>query len=913
MSSFKAGRTHCSALGFGRAGWAASVSLVAVAAMLGGVERAFSAPVTTESELNGLVGQSPSLPGTINVPASTPLVLDNAGTVTFSDTIALDGVNWTNPYATFTKMGAGTLTLNGATISGGEAYVEGGTVNFTGSNMVDYLAVGSGTTGIVSNKGAMTIGDGASVSFGVGLSVGYYGGTGTVTQTGGTVMVSPTCNVVARCAALHIGNQGGDGTYTISGGELIVEGASTRLTLGRNTTQNTISNGVLNIDGGVVTIRDSAYLTIGFGNEVEAAAGASSGTLNQNGGILRIGADSELHLAGRGTGTYNLNGGTLEIGGASLQGNRGGTSGSYYFNLGEGTIKVIGSALDTNVDATLLDYKVATFDTNGYGATWAGHLEGEGGLRKIGLGNLSIGTLSNAISGLEIAAGTVTVGSGLDFGDSSNATTLDVAAGSALNVTGDFSLGSEDSFIVGTDNLGKVGLIAVTGTATLGDATLEVDASAGLRLGSHAIVTADQVDGAFDFTARHFAFADVGVSYSDDAAYLDVTRNNVAFATAATTPNQAAAANGLDSVSGPSDLFDAVGGLSSADAPAAFDAISGEIHAGASSVLLNESFFLRDAVLGRLQYPSKGAATPSASLASGYAEADKRSAAPFPGSASAPVAEPNTFWTQAYGSWGHSDGDSNVAKLNRSTGGVLVGYDHTFGQDWLIGAAAGYSRTSFNLDDRASSSDSNNYHLLGYAGGKVSDVNVRLGASYTWNEVDTTRHVSLPGFFETEKADYSAGTAQVFGELGYDVAVSAATTIEPFAGLAYVHLSTDGFGETGGSAALNVDGANQSVTYGTLGLRAEHKIVVGNAGVTLQGAAAWQHAWGDVTPTSVLAFSGGDAFQVSGAPIAQDALLLKAGFDVDVTAGAKLGLFYAGQLASDAADNSVQGRLSIAF
>ncbi|MCX5577080.1 autotransporter outer membrane beta-barrel domain-containing protein [Kaistia terrae] len=64
----------------------------------------------------------------------------------------------------------------------------------------------------------------------------------------------------------------------------------------------------------------------------------------------------------------------------------------------------------------------------------------------------------------------------------------------------------------------------------------------------------------------------------------------------------------------------------------------------------------------------------------------------------------------------------------------------------------------------------------------MSDVNVGLGASYTWNEIERTRHVSLSGFFETEKADYSAGTTQIFGEVGYDVAVSAATTIEPFAG-----------------------------------------------------------------------------------------------------------------------------------
>ncbi|HEV7285569.1 MAG TPA: autotransporter domain-containing protein, partial [Kaistia sp.] len=460
---------------------------------------------------------------------------------------------------------------------------------------------------------------------------------------------------------------------------------------------------------------------------------------------------------------------------------------------------------------------------------------------------------------------------------------------------------------------GQAGKIAATGDLVLDGAVRVVPVSGYLLDHDYMVASAGGIASFGNGSViEDFAFISGALSLDDDnhSIYLTLTQD-VNFASGATTSNQAAAANGIESA-GEGALFDAVQFLSTAEVPAAFDAISGEIHASSASALLNESFFLRDAVLGRLQYPSRSAATPSASLASGYAEGEKRSAAPFPG-ASAPAAETGTFWSQAYGAWGHSDGDANVAKLNRSTGGVLVGYDHSFGQDWLIGAAAGYSRTSFDLDDRASSGDSNNYHLLAYAGGKVSDVNVRLGASYSWNEVDTTRHVSIPGFFETETADYSAGTAQVFGELGYDVAVSAATTIEPFAGLAYVHLSTDGYGETGGSAALNVDSANQSVTYGTLGLRAEHKVVVGNVGVTLQGSAAWQHAWGDVTPVSTLAFAGGDAFQVTGAPIAKDAALIKAGFDVDVAAGAKLGLFYAGQIASDAADNSVQGRLSIAF
>jgi fibronectin-binding autotransporter adhesin len=774
----------------------------------------------------------------------------------------------------------------------------------------------------------MTIADGASLSIGVALQVGDWAGTGVVNQTGGSVIVRPTCDNSGNCASLNVGNQGGTGIYNISGGLLELHGGLN--TLGRNNNNNDPGNGTMNISGGEVRIltftRDDVVgagnLIIGDRDLNTGVKPESTGLLNQTGGTLHVSAGSNLFLSGFGSGTYNLNGGTLEIGGSSLKARYNNQTSSYAFNLGGGTIEVIGSELVTaaNLDATLVGETVSTFDTGTWGADWQGKLLGEGGLVKLGESELKIGGLSNQIDVLRIAEGAVLLGSSTLFKDSNTATTLDLAVGTRLEVTGNFSLGEEDNFVVGIDAEGQSARIDVSGAAELDGATLTIDATSGYKANhNYTIVTAasfnqGNADDTFQIAPHDFAFVTPELLFGNVGTelYLRLQRTAAHFADAAETANQAAAANGLESVSGPSALYDAVEVLATADAPAAFDAISGEIHAAATSALLNESFFLRDAVLGRLQYPSRASSAPSTSLVSGYAEGDKRSAAPFPG-ASAPAADPNTFWTQAYGSWGHSDGNGNAAKLDRSTGGVLVGYDHSFGQDWLIGAAAGYSRTSFDLDDRASSGDSDNYHLLAYAGGTFAAVNVRLGASYSWNEVDTTRNVALPGFYEQVKADYSAGTTQLFGELSHDFAVTPATTLSPFAGLAYVHLSTDGYNETGGSAALHVDGSNQSVTYGTLGLRADHKIAVGGVGVTLQGAAAWQHAWGDVTPVSTLAFAGGDAFQVTGAPIAEDALLLKAGFDVDVTAGAKFGLFYAGQLASDAADNSIQGRFSVAF
>jgi outer membrane autotransporter protein len=48
-------------------------------------------------------------------------------------------------------------------------------------------------------------------------------------------------------------------------------------------------------------------------------------------------------------------------------------------------------------------------------------------------------------------------------------------------------------------------------------------------------------------------------------------------------------------------------------------------------------------------------------------------------------------------------------------------------------------------------------------------------------------------------------------------------------------------------------------------------------------------------------------------PIARDVALIDTGFDVDVSANAKLGIGYVGQLARDAQDHAVKGGFRVRF
>src|SRR6185503_21089250 len=124
-------------------------------------------------------------------------------------------------------------------------------------------------------------------------------------------------------------------------------------------------------------------------------------------------------------------------------------------------------------------------------------------------------------------------------------------------------------------------------------------------------------------------------------------------------------------------------------------------------------------------------------------------------------------------------------------------------------------------------------------------------------------------------------------EIGHRLAFGGVVA-EPYAGLAYVHLSTDTFTETGGAAALFGTGNTQDIGYSTLGIRAATSLALQH-GMTLMPRAslAWQHAFGNVTPVAALALQAtGAGFGVTGVPVARDAALIEAGLTLDINAQA---------------------------
>jgi fibronectin-binding autotransporter adhesin len=399
--------------------------------------------LTADQTVAGLAGS-----GDINT-NTYDFTLDGSDDSAFGGVISNSGNRWDSAYGTFTKSGSGTLTLEGATIQGGEASIQGGQIAIEAyTSTVDYLAVGTGS----GNSGTLAI-SGGTLNVGVALNVGDGGGTGTVEQTGGVVNVSPTCDDTANCASLTIGNEGGTGTYTISAGALNLHGGLHNL--GRSSGANAASTGTLDISGSGAVVVGSASGVGGkliLGNATAGATNNGTGTINQTGGTLTISAGSQLFLSAYGNGRYDLLGGTLQVGGTDGLAARYAGSGTSKLNLGGGTIQVTGSALTTSVNATLVTGSTSTIDTNGFDATWSGNILGSGALTKTGSGTLILVKSNTYGGGTTISGGTVEISllngmgtGGVTFDGGTLATTATFAAARTAALTGAGTLKPSDS------------------------------------------------------------------------------------------------------------------------------------------------------------------------------------------------------------------------------------------------------------------------------------------------------------------------------------------------------------------------------------------------------------------------------------------------------------------------------------
>ncbi|WDD92028.1 autotransporter domain-containing protein [Burkholderia sp. FERM BP-3421] len=609
-------------------------------------------------------------------------------------------------------------------------------------------------------------------------------------------------------------------------------------------------------------------------------------------GSLTKSGDGLLTLSGANTyrGLTTVNGGELRINGSVTSGTVVNPNGLLTVNGTSADVAVNGglasiSGTSANVSITAqgtarITGKSADVTVNG-GRAW---LDGASGAVSVGNGGVVSG--NGSLQSLSAQAGG-TVAPGHSIG--------------SLNVAHDASFAPGSTYAVEVSPNGSSDRIDVGGRARLSGGTVNAALESlppplslsqmGTLLGRSFTIlnAAGGIDGRFDAMPQRYLFVGTALTYGPNSVNLSVNRNATPFASVADTTNGRSVANALETVNGNNAVYRSVLLASDAAVPqAAFHQLSGEIYPAAYGMLINESRKVRDAALDRLWTVIRDAV---------------------------PGASRTGAWAQVLGSWGSTGGNGNASGYKSSTGGFLAGVDGAVREDLRVGALAGYSHNSVSLDDQPASASFDSFHLGAYAGWQPGPFGLRIGAIHSWHRGGVDRAVQYGAAPESETGTLEAETTQVFGETGYRLNVGAASVVEPFARVAFVHLNNHGMTESGGAAALQVQGGNNDVTFSTLGLRGTTQLdLCAKVQLTLRGSAGWQHALGDGKPVGTLSFvAGSSPFSVSGVPVAKDAAVVNVSAGLALGKNGMLSVGYAGSLASRESDHAVTGNLNWKF
>ncbi|HEV2505133.1 MAG TPA: autotransporter domain-containing protein [Mesorhizobium sp.] len=818
--------------------------------------------------------------------------------------------NWTNSAGTINAAAAGQKAVF-AGVPGTVSVV--GAQTFTGLRFASHpsdwtytLAAGAGGLLVTNSAGSeitVAADPGVAVNNAV-LNVGI-SGTGSIVKLGqgkltlgaagsyqGGTLVREGELVAAVNGAL------GSGAVSVSGAPAATQKPSLRFAgpVDANGLAISTQNGSVVFDDR--SSAGSAVITNQGNGSTVFLAGSNAGTAsitNQGGGTTAFRGD----VTSAGARIVNQDGGKVDLSTFDAAGlcncvSLGSVSGAGDVLLGAHQLETGALNLDESISGVISDGGAAakgSFAKTGTGTlilsganTYLGTTTVKGGLLRID------GTLGSA--DMTVASGATLGGVGMIGTQAGGTLTVQAgghhAPGASIGtqtINGNYRLaGTLDIEI----DPGRADKVVVTGNVDLSGGTLalhELSATGWQPSQSYTIIDnqgANAVVGRFASIAHLYAFLTPAVSYTGgdgNNVVLTLDRNQVDFASVARTPNQKAAAGGIESLAAGNSVYNTIAPLAEDEARHAFDQLSGEVHAATAGMLLDESQLLREAALARA-----GAVT---------GEGAGRG-----------------FWIQGTGLARSLDSDGNAADASAKTGAMFSGVDSGAG-DWTLGFLGGISISTLNVGDRNSSADVTSVHLGAYAGGMIDTVRLKFGAGYSHHDIDTSRTPQFAGFSERLKSDYGASSLQVFGEVARPFDVGT-LKVEPFAGLAYVRLSTDDFSESGGAAALGSGGYANDAGFTTLGARLSRQFTTNGSVFDLSASLGWRHAFAD-TPAARLSFTGGTAFTVYGLPVTRDALALQAGFGVRLGATSQLGLRYDGQFGSGGIENAFKASFSTRF
>jgi len=180
--------------------------------------------------------------------------------------------------------------------------------------------------------------------------------------------------------------------------------------------------------------------------------------------------------------------------------------------------------------------------------------------------------------------------------------------------------------------------------------------------------------------------------------------------------------------------------------------------------------------------------------------------------------------------------------------------------------------------------------------------------------VRTQRSVAIASHTATPQARYNANAQQRFVEGGYQWQ-SSGWAAEPYLQWAHVRQRHGTLVESGGVEALIGAPSRQHLSVYTAGLRVGALLGLNQqqTWLNINGGLAYRRTQGDLAAMSQLHWNAGDAFDVSGVPLAASTTLVDLGVGARLSRRTLLELGYRGQFHRHGHADSLSLRYSLQF
>ncbi|WP_342361553.1 autotransporter domain-containing protein [Terrarubrum flagellatum] len=878
----------------------------------------------------------------------------------------------------FTKTGAGVLTLDGDTSTfTGSTTITAGTLALTGSGafLASSNVIANGTLDVSGSSGAAVsslTGSGVVTLGGNNLTIfaaagefsGHIDGAGGVgilsgTQTLSGVNTYTNVTTIGSGATLALKSAGSisaslylavlaSGTFDISqmtsGASvrgLVASSSSAKVSLGSK--MLTITNG--GAFGGVI---QDGGIAGGTGGGVTVASGAwqQFGAVSTYTGSTIIDVGGKLDLFNNGAiassrelvnnGAFDIStlGGDGVVGAASIKS----LSGSGNIFLGGNRLTI--TAANGDFSGVISDLGGASVNTGGSLILTGGKQILSGVNTYTGATTVNGGTLS--VNGSIATSSLTTVNTGGTLGGNGfvgntliNGGTL--APGNSigtLTVQGNLTLTAGSTYAVEVSS-SAADRVNVTGVATPGGATVSATYAAGSYVTKQYTIlnAAGGISGSFNSLVNTNLPANFtpSLSYDGKNAFLNLTLNFTPTPTPTPTPsptpgptpspptpspnlgsglnvNQQNVANALV------NFFNTNGGIPlvfGALTPTGLTIASGEIatapqQAAIDSMTLFMGAMTDPALSGRGDLASSSNAPIASSDALSYAPRGAR--APAAAALQAriapdPLARRWSVWATASGAHHKTDGDAVLgshAATNR-TYGLAAGADYRLSPDVIGGFALGGGRVNFSLSGGLGSGNSELFQIGAYVRHGFGPAYVTAAAAYGWQDVTTSRLVTLSGADQL-RASFDAHSFAGRLEGGYRLSTPW-FAVTPYAAGQFVSYRGPAYAEQAGSGAgtfaLNYASRQMTSPRAELGARVDQEWALADATLALRARAAWAHNF-EVGRWINASFQTlpGVAFRVNGAAQSHDVALASAAFDLRWRNGFSVGATFETELSS---------------